>query len=442
VTHAADGRTVEILSAMIRNACVNDGDDHSGAERRNAELVASLLPPDTYEMTHPSGLPERASLIARVEGKDPNAPTLLLLGHTDVVPVNPRRWDHDPFGGEIINGEIWGRGSVDMLNQTSAMATAFANIASGRNRLNGTLIFAAVADEEAGGENGILHVLRERPGLLRCDAVLGEGGGPVARTPSGPVIGVAVAEKGTAPTRIVVHGRGAHASIPRTGTNALVIAAEVVNRIATARPATHIDDTWRDWITETVHDEAVRSRLLDRDRLWDYLESLPGDHGSYAHACTHTTYTPTTVSGGTTGNVLPDRVTLGLDVRIVPGETSADVERFLGQLLADLPVTITIKHRMEPNRSDRQRAVWMSLQDAAGRAHPDGRVAPMLFSGATDGRHLRTLGVPVFGFGVLSSAVDPTTYWHRFHGDNERIDLESLRLSTMAWEQVARDFLA
>jgi acetylornithine deacetylase/succinyl-diaminopimelate desuccinylase-like protein len=434
--------TVELLSAMIRNACVNDGDDAGGGERRNAELIASQLPPDSYETTHPRGLPDRVSLIARAEGRNPDAPTLLFLSHTDVVPVNPHGWHHDPFGGDVIDGEIWGRGSVDMLNQTSAMAVAFAKIAADRHRLSGTLIFAAVADEEAGGENGICHVLSDRPEALSCDAALGEGGGPVARTPRGPVIGVALAEKGTAPTRIVVHGTGAHASVPRSGANALVTAAEVVNRIAGARPATRIGDVWRDWISATVDDTDLRARLLDGDHLWDTLAALPGDHASYTHACTHTTYTPTTVSSTATGNMVPDRVTLGLDVRIVPGETSDDVDRFLRQLLADLPVTITIKHRTEPNHTDRQQAVWASLQRAVRTAHPTGTVAPMLFTGATDGRYLRTLGVPVFGFGVLSTAVDPATYWHRFHGDNERIDIESLRLSTVAWEQVARDFLA
>lgn len=438
---AAGGRTAEVLSALIRNACVNDGDLSSGGERRNAEVIEAVLPRGSCELVHPDGLPERASIVARLEGTDPEAPTLLLLGHTDVVPVNPDGWAQDPFGGDVIDGEVWGRGAVDMLNQTAAMAVAFAELASRTSRLRGTLIYAAVADEETGGDHGVMHLLEHRPELLRCDAVLTEAGGTVVDTAGGPVIGVAVGEKGMAPTRIVVRGRSAHASTPRAGDNALITAAEVVRRLDIARPATVIGDDWRDWVSETVDSEALRARLLDVDHLWDDLVDLPDEHRVLAHACTHTTYAPTEVAGGLKDNIIPDAVTLGLDVRVVPGETTADVERFLTDLLADLPVSITITHRTEPSRSSRDTDLWATLERAVRRGHPGGRVAPTLFTGATDGRHLRALGVPAFGFGVLSGALDPATYWSRFHGDDERIDLESLRLSTAAWQDVALDFL-
>jgi acetylornithine deacetylase/succinyl-diaminopimelate desuccinylase-like protein len=435
------GRTAELLSALIRNACVNLDTPESGHERRNAEVLATVLPTDLLAWAHPDGLPERASLVARLEGTDPAAPTLLLLGHTDVVPVNPARWNRDPFGGEIVDGEVWGRGAVDMLNQTAAMALAFADLAAGPSRLPGTLIFAAVPDEEAGGDLGVLHLLDRHPELIRCDAVLTEAGGTVVATERGPVLGMAVGEKGMAPTRIVVHGRAAHGSTPRAGVNALVTAAEVVRRLDTARPPTVIGAEWRDWVDASVDDPALRARLLDVDHLWDDLDHLPPEQRVHAHSCTHTTYTPTEVRGGLKSNIVPDEITLGLDVRTVPGETSDDVQRFLDDLLGDLPVTITILHRTEPTRSDRATPVWSSLERAVQHAHPGGRVAPTLFTGATDGRHLRALGVPAFGFGVLSAALDPTTYWSRFHGDDERIDIESLRLSTDAWRHVALDFL-
>jgi acetylornithine deacetylase/succinyl-diaminopimelate desuccinylase-like protein len=434
-------RTAELLSALIRNACVNLDTDESGHERRNAEVLATVLPADRVEWAHPDGLPERASLVARLEGTDPSAPTLLLLGHTDVVPVNPARWTRDPFGGEIVEGEVWGRGAVDMLNQTAAMALAFADLAARPTRLPGTLIFAAVPDEETGGDHGVLHLLAHRPELLRCDAVLTEAGGTVVATERGPVIGVAVGEKGMAPTRIVVHGKAAHGSTPRAGDNALVTAAEVVRRLATARPPTVISAEWRDWVVATVDDRSLRARLLDGEHLWDDLDGLPPEHRVHAHACTHTTYTPTEVAGGLKSNIVPDEITLGIDVRTVPGETSDDVQRFLDVLLADLPLTTTLVHRTEPTRSDRATPVWPALQRAVQHAHPGGRIAPTLFTGATDGRHLRALGVPAFGFGVLSAALDPATYWSRFHGDDERIDIESLRLSTDAWQHVALDFL-
>jgi acetylornithine deacetylase/succinyl-diaminopimelate desuccinylase-like protein len=431
--------TAELLSTLIRNACVNDDTDGSGGELRNAEVLESVLPAGTFERHHPPGLPDRASLVARLDGRDPEAPTLLLLGHLDVVPVNPAHWTRDPFGGEIVDGEVWGRGAVDMLNQTAAMALAFDAVARGP-QLRGTLIYAAVADEETGGAHGTLHLL-DTTDRLRSDVALTEAGGTVTPTSRGPVIGVAVGEKGMAPTVVRCRGRAAHASTPRAGDNALVTAAEVVRRIDAARPPTRIGEDWIGWVDATVDDPGLRARLLDADHLWAELATLAPDLGVSAHACTHSTYTPTLVRGGSKNNIVPDEVTLELDIRIVPGETTADVERFVRDLLTDLPVTVEVVYRTEPSHSPRIGSVWPALERAVRRAHPDGRIAPTLFTGATDGRHLRRLGVPVFGFGVLSAALDPATYWSRFHGDDERIDVESLRLSTAAWEHVARDLL-
>jgi acetylornithine deacetylase/succinyl-diaminopimelate desuccinylase-like protein len=435
------GRTAELLSALIRNACVNDDTDASGHERRSIDTLSTVLPAGSYELHHPPGLPERASLVARLEGTDPSAPTLLLLGHTDVVPVNPARWTRDPFGGEIVDGEVWGRGAVDMLNQTSGMALAFAELAAGP-RLRGSVVFAATADEETGGYHGVLHLLEHEPDVLRCDVVLTEAGGTVTSTARGPVLDVGVGEKGMAPMKLTARGRAAHASTPRAGDNALVSAAAAVGRIAAARPDTTIGDDWRRWVDATVDDEELRTLLLDERTLWDALPRLPGDVAVRAHACTHSTFTPTLVAGGLKNNIVPDEVTIELDVRIIPGEAVADVERFVRSLLADLPVTVDVLFRTEPSHSPVTGGIWPSLERAVAMAHPGGRAAPTLFTGATDGRHLRAHGIPVYGFGVLSAAVDPATYWSRFHGDDERIDLESLALSTNAWTHVARDFLS
>jgi len=119
---ALTGETVELLQQLIRNRCVNDGTVASGQEVRNSDLLRAYLEGsgldiDVYE---PDGAPGRASLVARIEGTDPAAPTLCLMGHTDVVPVTPSHWTRDPFGGELVNGEVWGRGAIDLLNLTAS----------------------------------------------------------------------------------------------------------------------------------------------------------------------------------------------------------------------------------------------------------------------------------------------------------------------------------
>ena len=126
---ALTGETTELLQTLIRNRCVNDGSPDSGFESRNADALQTFLEGAGLDVARYEARPGRASVVARIEGSDPSAPSLCLMGHTDVVPVSPEGWSHDPFGGELIDGEVWGRGAIDMLNLTSSMAVAFRHLA-------------------------------------------------------------------------------------------------------------------------------------------------------------------------------------------------------------------------------------------------------------------------------------------------------------------------
>src|SRR6202011_6255023 len=134
--------------------------------------------------------PGRTSLVARIEGSDPQAPTLLLMGHTDVVPANPAGWQRDPLGGELVDGVVWGRGAIDMLNLTAAMAVATRRLATLGRRPRGSLLFLAVADEEAGGALGAGWLATHATDAIRCDYVITENGGVLQHTPAGERIGV------------------------------------------------------------------------------------------------------------------------------------------------------------------------------------------------------------------------------------------------------------
>src|SRR5215216_5450125 len=176
------GATVELLQTLIRNQCVNDGTPQSGNETRNADVLQSYVegPGVVIERWEPA--PGRASFVARLEGRDASAPSLCLMGHTDVVPVHPHGWSRDPFGAEMIRNadgvqEVWGRGAVDMLNLTASMAVAFKDLAERGIRPQGDLLFFAVADEEAGSAQGVRWVAQHHPDAIRCDYVLTESGG-------------------------------------------------------------------------------------------------------------------------------------------------------------------------------------------------------------------------------------------------------------------------
>src|SRR3989442_3448062 len=179
---ALTAQTVELLQQLIRTQCVNDGSVASGQEVRTSDVLRAYLEGSglDIEVYEPDGAPGRTSLVARIERTDPAAPTLCLMGHTDVVPVTPSHWTRDPFCGELVNGEVWGRGAIDMLNLTASQAVALKALARRGWRPRGTLVYLACADEEAGCEPGAGHVCKRHWDALGADYLLTENGGTVS----------------------------------------------------------------------------------------------------------------------------------------------------------------------------------------------------------------------------------------------------------------------
>src|SRR6478736_3949022 len=254
------GATTELLQSLIRNECVNDGTPDSGREDRNARLLEDYLDGSGIGIEQFESRPGRGSVVARIEGTDPDAPTLMLMGHTDVVPVNPDGWSRDPFGADVADGFVWGRGAIDMLNLTPSQA--------------------------------------------------------------GPRLPVLVAEKGTFWTKIRIGGTAGHGSQPFRTDNALVTAAEVVRRLAEHRGEPRIHEVWRRFISSMGYPDEITEPLLSPEHLDPLLEGLPLGMARQFHACTHTTFAPTVIRGGTKTNVIPDAVDIEVDVRTLPGQSA------------------------------------------------------------------------------------------------------------------------
>ena len=275
-TRAEDptAEVTDLLQLLIRNQCVNDGTIASGEETRSVELLAGYLAgAGDHEVFEPQ--PGRTSLVTRIEGTDPNAPSLLLMGHTDVVPVNPDGWSRDPFGAEIVDGFVWGRGAVDMLNLTASQAVAFRRLADSGFRPKGTLIYLAVADEEAQGVWGAHWLLDHERDAVYADYVLTESGGFQIPTPSGIRLPVLVGEKGTFWSKLTVRGTPGHGSQPFRTDNALVTAAEVVRRLAEYEPETQIHTAFRHFIEGLGLDPDLTAALLDPDQFMGALAEMP-----------------------------------------------------------------------------------------------------------------------------------------------------------------------
>lgn len=424
--------TRELLQSLIRSRCVNDGSVGSGHEHRNVDVLTSYLAGGGLEVETHEPAPGRVSLVARVAGTDPAAPTVGLMGHTDVVPVTPDRWSVDPFAGELRDGHVWGRGAIDMLNLTAAMAVAVRRLANGR-RPRASVVLLAVADEEAGGDLGAGYVTRTAWDDVACDVVLTESGGMLTDARDGPRVVFATAEKGTAWREIVVGGRSSHGSRPYGADNAVVTAGEVVRRLGAHRGGGRITQQWRAWVRMQGYDEATEAALLDEGRVLDAIEStLPPSGRPLAHAMTHTTFSPNVIAGGTKTNVVPDEVRIQVDVRTLPGTTDDDVDAELATVLAGLEDRVTwhpVAGARAASASATATAWWQLLGDVAGEAHPEAQPVARMTAGGTDAYWFRRRGVPAYGAGLFSRRVELGHYSRMFHGPDERVDLESLGLS-------------
>ncbi len=440
------GQTVELLATMIRNRCVNDGTPESGQEVRSADTLTAFLDGTGLDIERYEPTPGRVSIVTRIPGRDPKAPKLLLMGHTDVVPVNPDGWVNDPFGGEVIDGEIWGRGAVDMLNITSSMAVAFRRLATSGFRPAGDLIYFAVADEEAGSAHGAQWMADHHPESIRADYVLTENGGLHSGSPDAPAIGINIGEKGVAWRRLRLTGTPGHGSMPFRTDNALVKAAAVVQRLADYQPPPRFSELWAERVASLGVDDELQAALLDPNRIDEVLATMPNrGAASYLHACTHTTFSVNVVDGGPQmkTNVIPDTIELQVDVRTLPGEGADEVQAHLDAALGDLADTVAVEIIMNDpasiSRTDNP--LWESLQRAVGRPFPTARLTPQMIVGFTDARVFRQMGSVAYGAGLFSPELDNGEFSSRFHGHNERVDVESLRLSTELWLDVARDLL-
>ena len=443
VKDSLTGQTVDLLQTLIRNECVNDGSAESGHESRSAEVLQSFLEGSGLDIERYEPTPGRASLVARLAGTDPAAPSVCLMGHTDVVPVDPDGWTRDPFGGELVDGEVWGRGAVDMLNLTASMAVAVRDLARRGFRPRGDLIYFAVADEESGSAHGAQWMAEHAADSIRCDYLLTESGGVHSGTPDEPLIGVNVGEKGVAWRRLRVRGTPGHGSAPYRSDNALVKAAAVIQRLTAYAPAPRVHELWRQQVESLRLDDATTALLLDPAHIDEVLDTLPHVGAArHLHACSHTTFSCNVVQGPMKTNTIPGLIDIGVDVRTLPGESAQDVQAHLDAALGDLADSVEVEIVMNDaasiSRTDNP--MWDSFQRAASAQFPTARMVPQMMAGFTDARIFRRMGSVAYGTGLFSPDLPAGDYATRFHGNDERIDVESLRLTTQFWLDVVTSF--
>jgi acetylornithine deacetylase/succinyl-diaminopimelate desuccinylase-like protein len=311
-------------------------------------------------------------------------------------------------------------------------------------RPEGDLLFIGVADEEALGSHGAQWLTENRPDDVRADYLITEAGGFPMASPDGVRLPVITGEKGAFWCTITVRGTPGHASQPLRTDNALVKAAEVVRRLAEYDMPADLHDAWRRFVEGIGLPPDLRDPLLDPDRIGEFCESLPVlGLARMAHACTHTTIAPTVMHAGTKLNVIPDRVSLEVDIRTLPGWDRLRVEEMMRDIIGDLAADteITWHSTDEASTSPTHTPLWEALERVSRRSYPDAACVPFLMAGATDARFFRRLGTVSYGFGLFSTNLSFEQYASMFHGIDERVDVASLGLSADLWDGLVRQSL-
>lgn len=433
-----------LLQQLIRNACVNDGTVASGYETRSVETIAAFLGGRGLECRRYEPKPGRGSLVVRIEGSERSAPSLHLMGHLDVVPANADAWKRDPFGGELVDGEVWGRGAIDMLSITATMAVAVRRLAASGFRPRGTLVYSAVADEEALGTWGADWLARNHWDEVKTDYLVTEVGGARFSIAGGaPKFPVAVAEKGSHWMRLRVAGTSGHGSMPYRTDNAVVKAGELVRRIASYRAPRRFSRTWRRFVEGIELPAPLRAGLVNGPLFDAALPHLPIGVARMFDAVTHTTFSPNIIRGGVKANVVPDSAEVVIDIRTMPGDGGPEVREMLRDAAGELWASVEVLEEGENDatESPSPTPLWESLERTTATLVPGGRMVPYVLSGATDARFFRRKGVTAYGYALLSGRISYDEYGLMFHGNDERVDQESLGLSAQLWERTARDLL-
>jgi acetylornithine deacetylase/succinyl-diaminopimelate desuccinylase-like protein len=410
--------TAVIARDLIRFDTTNWGEGKSEGETEAAHYVGERLAALGLHPEYVESEPGRTSVIARVEGRDRTKPGLVVHGHLDVVPADAANWSVDPFGGEIRDGMLWGRGAVDMKNMDAMILTALGDTLANGGQPERDLVVAFFADEEAGGVYGAHHVVSTRPELFAgATEAISEVGGYSIDVEGKRAYLLQTGEKALLWLRLTATGTAAHGS--------RVMRDNAVTKLARAIAAIG----GREWPVQltTTTESLVRevATLLDADttQLTPDEILLRTSASGFLLATLRTTSNPTVLQAGYKHNVIPDAATALVDVRTLPGQEE-QVLAEIRELVGD-DVEISTVHTDVGLETTFDGALVDAMIGSLHRHEPDVPVLPYLMSGGTDNKALSRLGITGYGFAPLRLPLD-LDFPAMFHGVDERVPLDSL----------------
>jgi acetylornithine deacetylase/succinyl-diaminopimelate desuccinylase-like protein len=426
--------TTEVLQALVRFNTVNP----PGNERAAIEYLAGFLTDAGFEVELLAADDARPNLVADLRGAA-DGPTLCYLGHVDTVLADPAEWTHDPWSGELADGFLWGRGALDMKSQVAAEAVAGAQLArDGWRPARGGLKLVFVSDEETGGDVGAQWLTTEHPDRVRCDMLLNEGGGLGFDYQGRRRYGVCCGEKGVFRFTLTASGVAGHASMPKTGDNALLKLGPVLQRLAAAGPSFELTEITSALIAGLGADPSDPARALEQIASADpalpiVIEPMLG-----------VTLTPTMAHASDKVNVIPSRAQIKVDCRVPPGLGEESARRRIREVLGEdgEGLAIEFTETVVGNQSPAETPLMAGIERWLGRAAPDAEAVPVILPGFSDSRWFREAFPECVAYGFF-----PHRHMTLFeaaplvHNADERIDVRDLGFAAGFYADIARELL-
>jgi acetylornithine deacetylase/succinyl-diaminopimelate desuccinylase-like protein len=425
--------TTELLRDLVRLNTVNP----PGNERPAQELLAGILRDAGFEVDLLGRTEERPNLVARLRGAG-DGPTLCLLSHVDTVLADPADWQRDPWSGEVVDGELWGRGAQDMKSQTAAEVVAAVALArAGWRPTHGDLLVVSVVDEETGGGEGAAWLTETHPDAVRCDWLINEGAGTLFPFGDERLYGVCVAEKGVFRFTLTTDGVAGHASSPNIGENALLKMVPLLQAMAERQPEFDVTDPPRALlgalgIPLDGQPVAALEALRERDpKLAAYVEPMLG-----------VTLAPTIISASEKINVIPSHARLEVDCRTPPGMGEEQVRRRVQELLGPEGYRLEFSETVVGNASPEDTPLMDALRGWIGREDPQARVVPTMLPAFTDSRTFRAAFPECVAYGFFPQR-EKSVYetWPLVHSRDERIAVADLGYAARCYRDVTKELL-
>jgi acetylornithine deacetylase/succinyl-diaminopimelate desuccinylase-like protein len=424
-------QTVSEVAELLQRLIRLDSTNPPGNETLVAELLRGYLEAAGVECELYARTPERANLVARIRGRG-DGPSLALLSHTDVVLAQPDEWQRDPFGGELVDGVVWGRGALDMKGEVAASAVALATLARDGWRGSGDLVFVAAADEEVGDYFGLRWLVDAHPDAVRTDFSVNEGAGERVELGGKVLYLCSTAEKMSSPFLLRVHGRSGHASMPSIADNALVKAAPLVARLGEFEVEPQLIPEVEGFLSILLGEVPAAGEALAA------ANAVSPIAGEFVEPLLGMTVSPTKAHASDKRNVIPALCEITVDCRLLPGQRPKEAEAAIRAWLGEGDYELVNTEAQGGTRSPIGGPLWDAVMSFVAEEEPGAEAAPMCVAGFTDSHWVRdALGTVAYGF-FPSRYLDPQVAARLIHSADERVPVADLELGVRWLVHAAR----